>query len=153
MNWDVAGIVIGNLVVICLFMITFHLLDRRNIEKDRNQREIAILTLKSTCEECKAMVEMFDNPKILSSVLSKIDHNIPMAEDKCRQYYLNRPFKYREKIEEFTISGIITKDEYSGFIDVEKKYTIYINAKISLNDYADIINLYKDQFLRHLIKS
>ena len=37
-NWDIASIVISNIVVICLYLITFNVLDNRNIEKNKNQR-------------------------------------------------------------------------------------------------------------------
>ena len=44
-NWDIAAIVISNLVVICLYLVTFNVLDNRSIEKDKNQREVALLLL------------------------------------------------------------------------------------------------------------
>ena len=37
-NWDIASIVISNIVVICLYLITFNVLDNRNIEKKKLAR-------------------------------------------------------------------------------------------------------------------
>ena len=61
-NWDIASIVIGNLVVIGLYLITFSLLDQRTIEKDGNQREVALLLLNQTSDQCKEFVTFFERP-------------------------------------------------------------------------------------------
>ena len=50
-NWDIASIVIGNLVVIGLYFITYSLIDNRSIEKDKNQREVALLLLNKTYDQ------------------------------------------------------------------------------------------------------
>ena len=34
-NWDIASIIISNIVVVCLYLITFNELDHRSIEKDK----------------------------------------------------------------------------------------------------------------------
>ena len=59
-NWDIASIVIGNLVVIGLYLITFSLLDSRQIKMSKNQREVALLLMFKTYEQCKESVLLFE---------------------------------------------------------------------------------------------
>ena len=86
-NWDIAAIVISNLVVICLYLVTFNVLDNRSIEKDKNQREVALLLLFKTYEQCKESVSLFElredsGPTTFGPVLGRPDVRTPERKMK-----------------------------------------------------------------------
>lgn len=118
-NWDIASIIISNIVVVCLYLITFNELDHRSIEKDKNQREVALLLLSKTYGECRESVEVFDYPGAAKHAAEKCDLSKMIHEDKQLQYYLDFPFEFHEQIVEFASSGIYKKEIFrlSGFAE------------------------------------
>ena len=114
-NWNMASVVISNLVVIGLYLITFNLLDQRNIKKDENQREVALLLLDKTYKQCKDSVELFERPEMLNKAVEKCDFDKVIYEDKQMQFYLDFPFEFHEQIVEFASAGTISKREFSDY--------------------------------------
>ena len=133
-NWDIASIVISNLVVICLYLVTFNVLDNRSIEKDKNQREVAVLILKKTYEQCREVTGLFDNPSIRASAVKKCDFNKTIYEDTIQVRFLEAPFEFHDKIVELASSGVISKQEFSDYADVRAAYKTHINMRIKFFD-------------------
>ena len=146
-NWDIASVVISNLVVIGLYLITFNLLDQRNIKKDENQREVALLLLDKTYKQCKDSVELFDRPEILKKAVEKCDFDKVIHEDKQLQYYLDFPFEFHEQIFEFASTGIISKKEFSDYLELREAFRKHINIRIIFFDREDLPNSTKKNFL------
>lgn len=149
-NWDIASIVISNLVVICLFLITFNLLDNRSIEKDKNQRDVAVLILNKTYGQCKDVAALFDNPSIRASAVKKCDFNKVVHEDKAHMRYLEAPFEYHEKIVDLSFLGIISQQEFSDYVNVKAVYTMYINTSITFFDKEAMVCATYIEFLKKL---
>ena len=146
-NWDIASIVIGNLVVIGLYLITFSLLDQRIIEKDGNQREVALLLLNKTYDQCKEFVTLFERPEILKSAVEKCDFSKNIHEDSQMMYYLEFPFEFHKQITEFACAGIISQKEFSDYIDVREAFKNHISMRIMFFDKNDLANQTKKDFL------
>lgn len=136
-NWNVISLIIGNLLVILIALITYLLIDKRNREKDKNQREIALLLLNKTYEQCYESVLLFDNPKIREKAVEKCDFDKVLHEDKQLMYYLEYPFQYHDNIVELSCSGIISQKEFSDYIDVRIAFQKHINIMIMLFDKED----------------
>ena len=130
-NWDIASIIISNIVVVCLYLITFNELDHRSIEKDKNQREVALLLLSKTYGECRESVEVFDYPGAAKHAAEKCDLSKMIHEDKQLQYYLDFPFEFHEQIVEFASSGIISKKEFSDYLDLREAFRKHINIRLN----------------------
>lgn len=145
-NWDIASIVIGNLIVIGLYLITFNLLDNRSIEKDRNQREVALLLIKKTYEKCKESVLYFEVPEVCEKAAEKCDFSKVLHEDKQFLHYLDFPFEYHEKIIEFACCGTISKQEFSDYINVRDAYKKHINIRIMFFDRKELPDQTKKEF-------
>ena len=135
-NWDIASIIISNIVVVCLYLITFNELDHRSIEKDKNQREVALLLLSKTYGECRESVEVLDYPGAAKQ-----------AADTQLQYYLDFPFEFHEQIVEFASSGIISKKEFSDYLDLREAFRKHINIRIMSFDREELPNSTKNEFL------
>ena len=133
-NWDLASVVISNLVVICLYLITFVLLDSRNIKKDKNQRDVAVLILNKTYEQCNEVTGLFANPFFRASAVKKCDFNKTMYEDPIQLRFLDAPFEFHEKIVELASSGVISKQEFSDYTEVRLAYKNHINMRITFYD-------------------
>lgn len=149
-NWDVASIIVGNLVVISLYLITFSLLDNRSIEKDKNQREVALLLLSKTFEKCRDFALLFDSPENLKKAVEKCDFSKVYYEDKQFMYYLQFPFEFHDRIIEFACSGTISKKEFSDYMKVEAAFKKHISAKIIFYDREEFSNHTRKEFFEVL---
>lgn len=147
-NWDIASIVIGNLVVIGLYLITFYLLDNRSIEKEKNQREVALLLLTKTYEECKQSVLLFDHPEMLKKAVEKCDFNKVIHEDQQMMYYLEYPFEFHEKILEFACSGTISQKEFSDYTEVRAAFKKHIDIRIMFFDREELPSQTRKEFFK-----
>ena len=145
-NWDIAPIVISNLVVIGLYLITFSLLDHRSVEKDGNQREVALLLLNKTYEQCKESVVLFERPEVLAKAVEKCDFSKVIYEDPQMMYYLEFPFEIHKQIVEFACSGVISQKEFSDYIDVREAFKNHITVKIMFFDNDNLANEGKVKF-------
>ena len=146
-NWDIASIVIGNLVVIGLYLITFSLLDSRQIKMSKNQREVALLLMSKTYEQCKESVLLFERREVREKAVEKCDFDKVIHEDKQLQYYLDFPFEFHEQIVEFASTGIISKKEFSDYLELREAFRKHINIRIMSFDREELPNATKRDFL------
>ena len=146
-NWDIASLVISNLVVIGLYLITFNLLDSRQIKMSKNQREVALLFLFKTYEQCKNSVLLFELREVREKAVEKCDFDKVIHEDKQMQYYLDFPFEFHEQIVEFASTGIISKKEFSDYLELREVFRKHINIRIMFFDREDLPNSTKKEFL------
>ena len=68
-------------------------------------------------------------------------------EDKQLQYYLDFPFEFHEQIVEFASSGIISKKEFSDYLDLREAFRKHINIRIMSFDREELPNSTKNEFL------
>ncbi len=128
-NFDVLSIVIGNGVVVVLFVITFILLDRRNIQKEENKRKVALIMLKSIYTHCSEMIEKFDDHKFWVDVVSPSTFEKAEAREAKKNHFSRLPFfENNESILSFSQDGILHGDEIDRYIQVKKLYTEYIGS-------------------------
>ena len=146
-NWDIASLVISNLVVIGLYLITFNLLDSRQIKMSKNQREVALLFLFKTYEQCKNSVLLFELREVREKAVEKCDFDKVIHEDTQMQYYLNFPFEFHEQIVEFAATGIISKKEFSDYLELREAFRKHINIRIMFFDREELPNSTKKEFL------
>ena len=146
-NWDIASIVISNLVVISLYLITFNLLDSRQIKMSKNQREVALLLMFKTYEQCKGSVSLFELREAREKAVEKCDFDKVIFEDKQMQYYLDFPFEFHEQIIEFASTGTISKQEFSDYLELREAFRKHINIRIMSFDREELPNVTKREFL------
>ena len=146
-NWDIASIVIGNLVVIGLYFITYSLIDNRSIEKDKNQREVALLLLNKTYDQSAESVELFDYPGAAEKAAQKCDLSKTAHQDSQFMYYLEFPFEFHEQIVGFASAGIISKKEFDNYLELKETFRKHINRKIMFFDKEELSRETKKEFI------
>ena len=146
-NWDIASIVIGNLVVIGLYFITYSLIDNRSIEKDKNQREVALLLLNKTYDQSAESVKLFDYPGAAEKAAQKCDLSKTAHQDSQFMYYLEFPFEFHEQIVEFASAGIISKKEFDNYLELKETFRKHINRKIVFFDKEELSRETKKEFI------
>ena len=149
-NWDIASIVISNLVVVCLYLITFALLDSKRIKMSKNQREVALLLLEETYDHCKGVVSAFDLRGLRAKIAEKCYSSEELFGNENLQRYQDLPFKFHEQIIKFACSGIISKKELSDYIQVRIAFQMHIRTRILSYDKDDLPDCTKKDFFEDL---
>lgn len=139
-----------NAITVLLFLITYFLINKRDVDTKGNQRKTAISMLIYTYDACKEYPSLFESDeKFLRLTVSKCDFNKPMTENKVAVYLQNYPFDYHNMICEFAKNGIISNKEFSNYLEVRKCYQNCISMKITFFDVEEselpvnIIDLWK----------
>lgn len=130
-NLDFLSIVIGNGVVILLFIIAYALIDSRNIEKENNKRRTVLVILKNVYEHCIEMVELFSDDFTRKHAVSKCSMDEVAVNDKMHMVYRTLPFAdNNDAILGFMQDGVLSKNETETYFEVKRKYASYIDLSI-----------------------
>jgi len=127
-NWDAAGLVCGNLVVVALFAITYQALDKRSIQKAQNQRTLAIHMIHSTISACCAQVDLLKNSRYMNALLNSMDTEIPLDENSHTHLMFKIPFEYHETIVSFAADGVISDEEFMIYHMAKLSYYTFVNT-------------------------
>ena len=127
-NWDAAGLVCGNLVVVSLFAITYQALDKRSIQKAHNQRTLAVHMMHATISACRAQVDLLKNSRYMDALLNSMDTEIPLDENPHTHMMFKIPFDYHETIVSFAADGVISDEEFTIYHLVKISYYAFVNT-------------------------
>lgn len=133
-NWDAASLVCGNLVVIALFALTYRALDKRSIQKEHNQRKVAVYMLRGTLMACTSQIQMLKDPRVMETILKKVDFNKTADNDATYNKLLTAPFTDHESIVSFASEGVLSEEEFSDYNGVRTYYHLMITCLITFHD-------------------
>lgn len=150
MNWDVISLILSNIVVICLFLITYFIVDSRNIQKDKNQIMVAYIMLVGIYKRCQDMVDIFSDAELRTRAVQKCDFNKLLHEDRNHINFLNYPFEDEATIIDFAKAGILSKELFKEFTTIKQLYQKYINTSITLFDVYAQFSYLEDEIRREL---
>lgn len=113
-NLELIGIVVGNSIVICLYLITFYLFDKRRIDENDRAEYAGYLLLMDVYQRCDSCLY------IMQEVLNFIDETgIP---PKAKDFLIEDPFENNEKLLDLLISGKITVKHYDEYCAIKEQY-------------------------------
>ncbi|MDG6155641.1 hypothetical protein NF716_04635 [Lactococcus formosensis] len=147
-NWDFLAIVISNCIVVLLYLITYFVLDRRSIIREKNKNEVAYLLIKKSYEEVRKQADFMTIEIVKKYVVPKIDFK--STDNTLVNNMCNAPFEDENLIFELVKDGQISKELLNGYISVKKSYSIYINSIITFFDAEEIYIPMKEEFYKTL---
>lgn len=158
LNMDIQTLIINNAVVIGLFIITYFLIDKRSIEKEKRQKECAMVFINETAKHCDEIVKLLDDKKMLKAAAEKCDFKAFHTEDKVFYSLYTSPFEYEKLVFEAASNGYITKDTLQRYLSMKSKYQLYINTRITFfdaeetgrNDIISCIIKFKSDFKKSI---
>lgn len=144
-NNDVFGAVFNAFVVIALYVITYVVLDKRQIEKDENAKSTANLLMLSAYQQCKDLIKMVDNQQVLEeNIVPKIDFNKINLDNRVMTNLQNNPFTEHAHIIELAENGAIVSSDLSIYLKIMELYKSFVSMRITF------FNIYKSQNLEHI---
>ncbi len=133
-NWDAISLIVGNLLVVLIAVITYFLIDKRNREKEKNQREVAVYTLQNIYEQCLSEFKKFDYPKYAEYAKKCFDNEDPDFQKAKEQFLYDGPYDAHSDIVEFAKNGIISKNEYQTYLEIKEAHHMYVFLRLMFYD-------------------
>lgn len=128
LNLEFLSFVIGNGVVILLFIIAYVLVDRRSIDKEKNKRKTALIILKGIYEHAVEVVELFADSESRLYAAKKCDFDKVASQDPMQTFYRNLPFAENDDtIISFAQEGILGANELETYFDIKREFCAYID--------------------------
>lgn len=129
LNMDFVSIVLSNAVVIILFIIAYHFVDKRNIKALENKQEVGLHLLKKAGDACEDYFNIMI-PQIVSDlIVPKVDFN--STKNKIVENLQNAPFDFDEQLMELFLDGTLTKEEMDLYTELKSQYGKYILSRIT----------------------
>lgn len=141
-NNDVFGVAFNAFVVIALYVITYVVLDKRQIEKDENAKSTANILMLSTYQQCKNLIEMVDNQQVLEdNIVPKIDFNKINLDNRVMTNLQNNPFTEHTHILELAENGAIVSTDLIIYLKIMELYKSFVSMRITFFDIDKSENL------------
>lgn len=141
-NNDVFGAIFNAFIVITLYIITYVIIDKRQIEKDENAKSTANILMLSTYQQCKDLIEMVDNQQVLEdNIVPKIDFNKINLDNRVMTNLLNNPFTEHTHILELAENGTIGSSDLSIYLKIMELYKSFVSMRIAFFDIDKSENL------------
>ena len=134
-NYDVFGAIFNAFIVISLYIVTYMIIDRRQIQKDNNAKSVAYELMLSTYKKCIELLKLLDNQNFLSRyIVPKIDFDKLDSDNRVSLNLQNNPFTEYTSLLELAQNGILSGEELHGYIEVMEKYKSYVSLRITFFD-------------------
>ena len=134
-NIELFGSVLNAVVVVTLFVITFTLIDKRQLKKDDNARQTANILVLSSYKQCKETLGLLNDSNILENyIVPKIDFNKSDLDNQVTMNLKNSPFVEHKKILDFATSGAVDAISLSKYYKLMELYKSYVSKRITFFD-------------------
>ena len=134
-NMDFFGILFDALIVIILYIISYYYIENRQLEKDINSKNTALVLIRKTYEECKSNLVLLENKDIVKKfIIPKIDGDKTDSENKIISNLQTLPFSSFDSIMTLSVNGYITQNELEEYLEIKKDYQRLISYKITFYD-------------------
>ncbi len=134
LNWDFIALLIGNIVVVALYLITYIAIDRNNMKRSQNQERTVDIFLEDIYSQCKEFVELIDNGYARRMAAQKCDFEQTERNDPALSGYQNLPFELEEYVFAAVSNGILSDSEFREYLDIRKRYKRYVSNRITFFD-------------------
>lgn len=152
-NYDFLSIFIPNIVLIFIFLITYFLIDKRNMEKEEkisnNQQNVLNIMLQKTYFTIKEYLRLvINNSEMIEKyIIPKINPN-ELDGKRIIDTQKNSPFSYDDQIMKMVYDGLVEKDILNNYIEIKNLFKSYVDMRITFYD----IEKYKGEETKELRK-
>lgn len=133
-NYTLIDTVLNVSVVISLYIITFFLIDKRQIRKDDNAKGTADILMLSAYNQCKELSKIVDTQSYLEKyILPKIDFN---SDNPVSLNLKNTPFTEHSHILSLAENGAISRGDLMNYFEIMELYKSFISLRITFYDIS-----------------
>lgn len=137
-NYTLIDTVLNVSVVISLYIITFFLIDKRQIRKDDNAKGTADILMLSAYNQCKELSKIVDTQSWLERyIVPKIDFNKTDLDNRVILNLQNNPFAEHSHILLLAENGAISRGDLMKYFEIMELYKSFISLRITFYDMND----------------
>ena len=134
-NYTLIDTVLNVSVVISLYIITFFLIDKRQIRKDDNAKGTADILMLSAYNQCKELSKIVNTPSLLENyIVPKIDFNKTNLDNPIFLNLQNNPFTEHSQILSLAENGAISRGDLMKYFEIMELYKSFISLRITFYD-------------------
>lgn len=136
-NYTLIDTVLNVSVVISLYIITFFLIDKRQIRKDDNAKGTADILMLSAYNQCKQLSKIVDTQPCLEKyIVPKIDFNKTDSDNPVSLNLKNTPFTEHSHILSLAENGAISRGDLMNYFEIMELYKSFISLRITFYDIS-----------------
>lgn len=151
-NYTLIDTILNVSVVISLYIITFFLIDKRQIRKDDNAKGTADILMLSAYNQCKELSKIVDTQSWLESYIApKIDFNKTSLDNRVIFYLQNNPFAEHSHILLLAENGAISRGDLMKYLEIMELYKSFISLRITFYDINDATTDKQKEFRSKII--
>lgn len=151
-NYTLIDTVLNVSVVISLYIITFFLIDKRQIRKDDNAKGTADILMLSAYNQCKELSKIVDTQSWLESyIVPKIDFNKTYLDNRVIFNLQNDPFAEHSHILLLAENGAISRGDLMKYFEIMELYKSFIFLRITFYDMNDATTDKQKEFRSKII--
>lgn len=151
-NYTLIDTVLNVSVVISLYIITFFLIDKRQIRKDDNAKGTADILMLSAYNQCKELSKIVDTQSWLESyIVPKVDSNKTGLDNRVILNLQNNPFAEHSHILLLAENGAISRGDLMKYFEIMELYKSFISLRITFYDMNDATTDKQEKFRSKII--
>lgn len=132
-NWSIQGTIIGSVITIGLFLITYLLIQRWDLRRQNNKQEIAVLLLKDAYTDCEKGLEVFEKSYYPELTMDKNDDNKKLIGDNVERF-ANSSFQNEPIIMDLCKDGVVSPEQLRHYFNVKTFYLQHFSLSIAIPD-------------------
>lgn len=135
MNWDFLNII----TVIVLFVITYQLLNKKEIKCEQNKHDISLFMLQNCYNECMNYIKFLNPERVEKFIVPKVfAKDGDGANENIIHNLQNAPFENESSFMDLVKDGQINKKQMEQYLEVKTKYRQYVNMRITFYDMPNV---------------
>lgn len=135
-NWNFYMGILNIISVLLVFIVTFKTLNKKEIVREKNKKDISILLLEECYKECQNYIDFLNDEIVKKYVVPKIDFD--STDHKIVKNLQIAPFENENIIMDLVKDGQIPKQQIEGYFNIKRKFGQYINMRIIIFDGPQI---------------
>lgn len=147
-NWDFYMGILNIISVLLVFIVTFKTLNKKEIARERNKKDISILLLEECYKECQNYIDFLNDETVKKYIVPKIDFD--STDHKIVKNLQIAPFENENIIMDLVKDGQIPKQQIEGYFNIKRKFRQYVNMRIIFFDGSDIYEPLKTELSKLL---
>jgi len=145
-NIEVFEIVTNSTVALLIFLISYNEIDNRKIVRDDNSKNLAIVLLLSTYQECVSTLELLNDRKLVEEyIVPKVDFNKCDKDNKIIVNLQTLPFENHFRLLSLAEKGYLLNNEIDTYLKIKKEFSYVVSMKITFFDLSDATTLSQEK--------
>lgn len=139
-NMGFFDVFFNSLVVLVLYILTYFVIDKRQVQKDKYARMTAQTLMTASYKKCYVVMKFLSNQEIVEKyIVPKVDFNKISSDNIVANNLQDNPFSEYEHILSMAENGYVTNDELKTYLSIKEQYQSYVSNRITFFDIGNAV--------------